>query len=307
MLSVVAFAIALAAPAAICDYDVEPKVAFDPSTFVFEGRVVGFATDSVRLSHRAWLAPETLVPGENPHAAGLLVEPLTVVNLPERAEVYAVFPAGIGAACELALASLGDLEQTYTVGDTLAVVAHPPPARDPKSQPLFAPFPAGPVPLLAGSRGGGLIVRAAALGGSQFLAAWGMERRDVPTMQESQMYWVRSGSDEPTWLYRLQYEYERDLAALHGAGALSERVGLLAKVRRYWFTEERPLGDRYPDCAYTALVQQYTVGSEEADEVGGFLLRRGLRPLASAEACAAAERMRIEAEERHRREAQDRR
>ncbi len=299
---VLALVALFALPATACDLIPSPKVAFDPATFVFEGRVVGFVTDGERPSFEAWYASESLAPGEDSHAAGLLVAPFTVVNAPEPAEVYAVFPTQLGVACELALASLRSLRAAYAVGDTLAIVAQAPPV--PASGPFFTALPLGTVPVISGpvpgfsGPFGGLILRAAEVGGHRRLASWGTEGWEYTTMADAEAHWYQAGAAPVAWSARVTYEYERDLAALTSVATPAERFALLTKVRRYWFTAENGSYRGDLDCGYGALVRRYAGGLGEADEVGGQLLHWGLRPFPSEGSCAAAERVRGEAHER---------
>jgi hypothetical protein len=80
-------------------------------------------------------------------------------------------------------------------------------------------------------------------------------------------------------------------------GPQEERIPLLRKIRRYWFSEwlVSDVGgwDAYGeeiDCSFSSLVHNYLPTQQERDELAGWLLFTRLRPFPSLEACRAAAR-----------------
>lgn len=301
-----------------------PRVEFDSTTYVFEGRVVGFATDSLTQSFTGRYVPERLQPGEDPQAAALLVVPITQEHLPVEAEVYSVFPYWLSDQyARYAFELTSALRARFEVGDRVAVAA--------RENDLLTGTPSGAHPLVS-PRHGGALLRVADLDPSDpdqiDLAPFSYVReatRPHVAYDEAMgaVEWAeevarRATTDsayadlaEPSlnravaWIERLKYEYERDLFRLHdsavrGAPA-SERIAILQSVRAYWFTQDKRDRWRDMDCLYGALVENYLSEAAARAELGGRLLLAGLRPLPSTAACEAAERIRRERKEAYRR------
>lgn len=113
-------ALAVQEPARACSQLLGPaKIEFDRSIYVFEGRVVGFASDSLTHAdggYPAWFWEGTEPPPGTPMAGAVLIEPIVVVNTPRRAAQFAVFPAGLGAMCEPVYSTEIELAGRFVVG-----------------------------------------------------------------------------------------------------------------------------------------------------------------------------------------------
>lgn len=304
-----------------------PRVEFDPATYIFEGRVVGFATDSLTQAFIGRFVPERLEPGEDPQAAALLVVPITQEHLPVEAEVYSVFPYQLSAqyarhAFELTSA----LRARFEVGDRVAVAA--------RENNLLTGTPSGTHPLVTPYNGGALLrvadfassdpgsadltpfslsyARGAARPNVAYDAAmgaaeWAEEVARRAATDSTYAALVEPASDRAAaWIERLKYEYERDLFRLHRSAEMGapagERIAILQSVRAYWFTVDKQDWWGDIDCLYGALVENYLPSAEARAELGGRLALAYQRPIPSEAACEAAERIRRERKEAYRRE-----
>ncbi len=269
---------------------------FDPEVYLFTGEVVGYAVDSSRVAGKY---PEQREGEEEVHAAGVLVKPVLVVHIPQRAEVYSVFPVG----CALVFEFLSAVQHRYHVGDTLAVTGY-------ESKHL-ATTPSGKAPLAAHTYDG--ITRAGDIGGGSWLAVlsedWNrtnslpraagrvstlqrwveLPKRDVP---EGTLREMRS------WSARFRFEFERDLYLLHQANGSEEAVGILRKLRRYWFRAEPAGREEAEDCYYTRFVDTHLSDPALRVRLEGWLLYAGLRPLPSLAGCEAKRAIRDELEQK---------
>lgn len=272
-----------------CSIYVEPRLERDPDAFVFEGRVVGFTTDSLTLAwHNAWLREEMArpleellegtpeeVPASYPRAGALLLEPVDVAHAPRRAARYAVFPADLDADCSPIFSTADSLAAHYAIGDRLLVVAH-------RDRGLSVPDPDA-LPLFAGCCVS-VLARVSDIDGDY-----------ASTVPFSESIELRRGyrdlsdaladpdaSLSPADEERLAYEYARDLVRLYESRSEEDRIRILLSIRAYRFYGN-------DDCGYVDLVQRHLRRTPARDRLGAYLLIARLRPFPTPGVCQAAQ------------------
>ena len=285
------FALAAIVAIGACDTRADrPTPVHDPTEFVFEGRVVGFVEDSTRTG--MYRPSRWILPLHAP-AAGVLVEPISIVQAPRVADAYAIFlHTGRRASESSGYSTIHDLERRYAVGDTVAVMAahH---AEDGLGSNLDQAVPLwiqgwgsmipetvsyAPWPSELWHRN---VYREFADTLDARIAEAGAQWRENPEGHQKTFPSLRDVRDA-----RMDYEFQRDLARLEEGLPLKERIFRLFKI------SGRMSGSPTLDpCTYQVIVHEYLPRQRDRIELEARLIygRRQLYP--SEEGCRLAEKM----------------
>lgn len=323
-------ATAPAASAVACTIRARPPLDyFNPTFYVFTGRVTGYVADGA-LRSKANTEVVRRPDGTSVQRVaswepgwGVVIEVLNVVHAPRRRASYVVFPAGLDGACLPEYRTRERVEADYALGDTVAVVSEG--ETDRLGRPWgFSIGEQHGLPLTEWTRGGHVGRRS--LPSGVYLGAWSADPDsagplDSFTRRHDDLYarWERvrqAAETAPDSLWealstrvaqiedemnvagdRLHFEFRGDLARLEHEPFPSERVALLAKMRRYWWTLR---SDQPFECSFTTLVHTYLPNVEDRRSLNRTLRASRLKPAASASGCRTSGRLGELAAERSR-------
>lgn len=268
VLALLLFFISAPKPTA-CTWAPHTVVEFDPNTYVFEGRVVGYTLDSTR---NASPSPETvqrflderypdgqtgsqeeylayldslryLIP--QPPASLLLIEPTDVVYAPRQARTYSLLYGD--SPCGPSYLRVEELRARFAIGDTVFV-------RDAVFDAYAQQRPANTTPLRATLGEYGIVTHSAVRAAGFSVEPWPLPTTptdpDSPPSTAEPIYQLmrlakhwesyRHGPEADLTMEqiraaaeRVAYEYTSDLARLHLASDSKKRLELVVKIRSY--------------------------------------------------------------------------
>lgn len=261
-----------------CSLVLNPVDRFDSDTFVYSAKIVNIASGSDIL-----INSNGSMISHFKDAGGLILEPIDIWNQPERLNLHAVLKARLLPDCSYKYENIDVITSTYSIGDTVAVVAR---SEDSKLwNEHMTPYPVLVVlPYQHGSLANARLLNpkinidktvtkfsshleALKTEYSEFRSSEKESKLNGTEFQERIRQINRSIA---ATRMRENFEIHRNLANIHHSESHDERMKYLTFMSYEWYGEvsdnTKHIRRKY-DCGFTSLVSYYFSYSSMAFEI----------------------------------------